>query len=64
VINPAGLATVGYNTASSQWYVNITGVQDSSFSASNNWYLKVRLYANNNNYVSYNSQVFNYNGQQ
>lgn len=64
VINPSGSPKVGYSTTSSQWYINITGVQDSSLSSSYNWYLRVRLFANNNNYVSYSSYVYNYNGQQ
>ena len=63
VINPAGKAVIGFNSGSSQWYVNITGVQDSSFSSSNNWCLKIRLYANNDNAVSYSSSLYNYNGQ-
>ena len=63
VINPVGSAKVGYNTATSQWYINITGVQDSAFSASNNWYLKVKLYCTNSNSVTYSSSLYNYNGQ-
>ena len=54
---------VGYDSGISQWYIKITGVQDSHFSASNNWYLRVRLYANNNNRVYYTSYIYNYNGQ-
>ena len=62
VINPTGSTKIGYNALTSNWYVNITGVQDSSFSSSHNWYLKVRLYASNNNYVTYSSYLYNYNG--
>lgn len=64
VINTVGSAEVGYNSTNSLWYVNITGLQDSSFSASNNWYLRVRFYATTSNYVTYSSYLYNYNGQQ
>lgn len=63
VINPTGNTQIGIDS-SNQWYVKISGVQDSHFSASYHWYLRVRLYTNNNNRVYYNAQVFNYNGQQ
>lgn len=63
VINKVGSAAVGFNSNNNRWYVNITGVQDSHFSASNHWYLRVRLYANNNNRIYYTSHVYNYNGQ-
>ena len=63
VINKVGSARVGFDTSNSQWYANITGVQDSHFSASNHWYMRVRLQANNNNRVYYTSYVYNYNGQ-
>ena len=62
VINRVGCVKVGV-AANGQWYFNITGVQDSHFSASNHWYTRVRLYANNNNRVYYTSYVYNYNGQ-
>lgn len=63
-INALGSAQIGFDSGNSQWFINITGVQDSVFQASYNWYLRVRLYATNANYVSYSSYLYNYNGQQ
>lgn len=61
--NAVGNAKVGYDTASSRWYVNITGVQDSVFSATYLWYVRVRLYASGNgNYIYYTSDIYNFNG--
>lgn len=64
VVNLAGSPKIGFNTGNSRWFVNITGVQDSSFSASYDWYLRVRLYPNNNNLITYTSILYNYNGLQ
>jgi hypothetical protein len=63
VINPTGSPKIGYNSANSRWYVNVTGVQASTFSSTYNWYLRVRLYASNSNYITYTSNMYNYNGQ-
>lgn len=59
--NTVGNAKVGYDTSVNQWYVNITGVQDSIFSATYLWYARVRLYGNAN-YFYYTSKVYNFNG--
>jgi len=61
--NPTAAATVGYSTSASQWYVNITGLSDSTYSVSYDWYLRVRLYVNSN-YFYFTSYVYNYNGIQ
>lgn len=61
--NPVGHAKVGYDTSSSQWYVNITGIQDSVTSATYLWYVRVRLFASGNgNYIYYTSYVYNFDG--
>lgn len=63
--NPNGKPVVGYDTVAGQWFVNITGFQDSYFSSTYNWYVRVRLYANgNSNYFYYTSTVYNFNGNQ
>lgn len=62
VINNIGSPKVGYSTANSQWYVNITNVQTSAFSVGNKWYLRIRLYATGS--INYNSYLYNYNGLQ
>ena len=54
---------VGYNTNNNRWFVNITGIMDSSFVSSQHWYVRVRMLANNNNRVYYTSGVYNYNGE-
>lgn len=61
--NAVGCTKIGYNSVNSQWYVNITGVSDSIFSTSYAWYVRVRLYANANNFY-YTSYVYNFNGYQ
>ena len=63
VINKVGSVKIGVDPSNNQWYYNVTGVQDSHFSASNHWYVRVRLFANNNNRIYYTSYVYNYNGQ-
>ncbi len=61
--NPNGNVKVGYNSGNSQWFINITGIKDSTFSSSNYWYVRVRLYINGNgNYFYYTSYAYNYNG--
>jgi hypothetical protein len=62
-INPVGQAKVGFDSGAGQWYVNITGVMDSTWSSTYNWYVRVRLFASGNgNYFYYTSYVYNYNG--
>ena len=63
VINKVGNVKIGFDTSNNQWYYNVTGIQDSHFSASNHWYVRLRFYANNNNHIYYTSSVYNYNGQ-
>jgi hypothetical protein len=61
--NPVCHAKAGYDTAAAKWFVNITGVMDSSWSTSYVWSAQVRLYANGNgNYFYYTSYVYNFNG--
>jgi hypothetical protein len=61
--NQVGNAKVGYDASANQWYVNITGVQDSYVSTSYDWSVRVRLYASGNgNYIYYTSYVYNFNG--
>lgn len=61
--NSVGNPKVGFDSSNSQWFVNITGVQDSIFSATYLWYVRVRLYASgNNNYIYYTSSIYNFNG--
>lgn len=61
--NAVGNAKVGFDTSNSQWYVNITGVQDSITNAAYHWYVRVRLYASGNgNYIYYTSYVYNFDG--
>jgi len=63
--NALGCAKIGYDSGTNQYYVNITGISDSSFSVSYYWYLRVRLYVSgNSNYFYYTSYVYNYNGKQ
>jgi hypothetical protein len=64
VINPIGSPKIGYNSGNSQWYINFTNIQTSTFATSSTWYLRVRLYATTSNYISYTSTMYNYNGQQ
>ena len=59
VINKVGSVKIGVDPSNNQWYYNVTGVQDSHFSASNHWYVRVRLFANNNNRIYYTSYVYN-----
>lgn len=62
-VNKVGNAKVGYDSSNSQWYVNVTGIMDSLTSATYNWYVRVRLYANGNgNYFYYTTSIYNFNG--
>lgn len=61
--NTVGNVKVGYDTTAGKWYLNITGVMDSVWSATYLWYVRARIYASGNGgYFYYTSYVYNFNG--
>ena len=60
-INKAGSIKSGYDTSVNRWHINITGIMDSIQQESQHWFVRVRLYANDNS-ISYTSSIYNFNG--